>query len=39
MNGAKADVEVRRQKDSMQRKRQAGTREQGVNLAAGRGRG
>lgn len=38
MNGTKADVEVRRRK-STQRERQAGTGQQGVNLALGQGKG
>lgn len=38
MNGTKADVGVRRRK-STQRERQAGTGQQGVNLALGQGKG
>lgn len=37
MNGTKADVGVRRRK-STQRERQAGTGQQGVNLALGQGK-
>lgn len=38
MNGTKADVGVRRRKNT-QRERQAGTGQQGVNLALGQGKG